>query len=173
MKRTDHEVRILINVKAFDNVLSKIIKAEAGIRKVILVDRTGLTIAHVSKFSYFPIDVDGVGAIASAVFVASEEQGVNLDLGDLLIVSSEFGKGKIFAASCGKGILCVITDNEVNIGLIRLVLKREAGEIQKLLDEFLSEKIQFPTTAPEEAASVGDESMEDNLEEALKELEKF
>ena len=59
----------MINVKAFDNVLSKIIKAEAGIRKVILVDRTGLTIAHVSKFSYFPIDVDGVGAIASAVFV--------------------------------------------------------------------------------------------------------
>ncbi|NHJ40494.1 MAG: hypothetical protein FK731_10720 [Asgard group archaeon] len=173
MKRADHEVRILINVKAFDNVLSKIIKAEAGIRKVILVDRTGLTIAHVSKFSYFPIDVDGVGAIASAVFVASEEQGVNLDLGDLLIVSSEFGKGKIFAASCGKGILCVITDNEVNIGLIRLVLKREAEEIQKLLNEFLSEKIQFPTTAPEQAASAADESMEDNLEEALKELEKF
>jgi hypothetical protein len=165
----------LINVKAFDNVLSKIIKAEAGIRKVILVDRTGLTIAHVSKFSYFPIDVDGVGAIASAVFVASEEQGINLDLGDLDIVSSEFGKGKIFAASCGKGILCVITDNDVNIGLVRLVLKREAGEIEKLLNEFLAEKISFASSAPEEAASAAgaDEEMDDNLEEALKELEKF
>ncbi|MHA1188405.1 MAG: roadblock/LC7 domain-containing protein [Candidatus Heimdallarchaeota archaeon] len=162
----------MINVKAFDNVLSKIIKAEAGIRKVILVDRTGLTIAHVSKFSYFPIDVDGVGA---AVFVASEEQGVNLDLGDLDIVSSEFSKGKIFAASCGKGILCVITDNDVNIGLVRLVLKREASEIEKLLNEFLSEKITFPTSAAVDAASASsaDDSMEDNLEEALKELEKF
>jgi hypothetical protein len=167
----------MINVKAFDNVLSKIIKTEAGIRKVILVDRTGLTIAHVSKFSYFPVDVDGVGAIASAVFVASEEQGVNLDLGDLDIVSSEFGKGKIFAASCGKGILCVITDNDVNIGLVRLVIKREAEEIQQLLNEFLSEKISFATPEPEEAASVSagsdEESTEDSLEEALKELEKF
>lgn len=162
----------MINVKAFDNVLSKIIKAEAGIRKVILVDRTGLTIAHVSKFSYFPIDVDGVGAIASAVFVASEEQGLNLDLGDLDIVSSEFGKGKIFAASCGKGILCVITDNDVNIGLVRLVLKREASEIEKLLNEFLSEKITFASSAAAEASKV-DEAMDDNLEEALKELEKF
>jgi len=161
----------MINVKAFDNVLSKIIKAEAGIRKVILVDRTGLTIAHVSKFSYFPIDVDGVGAIASAVFVASEEQGVNLDLGDLDIVSSEFSKGKIFAASCGKGILCVITDNDVNIGLVRLVLKREAAEIQRLLDEFLAEKIAFPEATLAETGATSDST--ENLEEALKELEKF
>ncbi|MBD3193120.1 MAG: hypothetical protein GF308_20975 [Candidatus Heimdallarchaeota archaeon] len=164
----------MINIKAFDKVLSKIIKAEAGIRKVILVDRTGLTIAHVSKFSHFPIDVDGVGAIASAVFVASEEQGVNLDLGDLDIVSSEFGKGKIFAASCGKGILCVITDNDVNIGLVRLVIKREAEEIQRLLDEFLSEKIAFPGAATkEEPAPASSDSSDENLEEALKELEKF
>ena len=163
----------MINVKAFDNVLSKIIKAEAGIRKVILVDRTGLTIAHVSKFSYFPIDVDGVGAIASAVFVASEEQGLNLDLGDLDIVSSEFGKGKIFAASCGKGILCVITDNDVNIGLVSLVLKREASEIERLLNEFLSEKIAFPVASSEEAGASSTEATDDSLEEALKELEKF
>ena len=61
-----------IDTKSFDNILSKIIKSESGIKKVILVDRTGLTIASVSKFSYFPADVDGIGAIASAVFCASE-----------------------------------------------------------------------------------------------------
>ena len=122
---------------------------------------------------YFPIDVDGVGAIASAVFVASEEQGINLDLGELDIVSSEFNKGKIFAASCGKGILCVITDNEVNIGLVRLVLKKEAAEIERLLNKFLAEKIAFTPAALEEAGiSASDTDTEDNLEEALKELEK-
>ena len=97
-----------LSTKSFNKILSKIIKSESGIKKVLLVDRTGLTIAHVSKFSYYPVDVDGIGAIASAVFCASEEQGRNLELGELSIVTSEFNSGKIFAASCGKGVLCLM-----------------------------------------------------------------
>jgi predicted regulator of Ras-like GTPase activity (Roadblock/LC7/MglB family) len=132
--------KISIDTKSFDNILSKIIKSESGIKKVILVDRTGLTIASVSKFSYFPADVDGIGAIASAVFCASEEQGKNLELGDLDIVTSEFSGGKIFAAACGfKGVLCLISDPDINIGLIRLILKRSGDELKEILDEFLSE----------------------------------
>lgn len=46
-----------MDIKAFDKILSDVIKAESGIKKVILVDRTGLTIAHVSKFSYYPVDI--------------------------------------------------------------------------------------------------------------------
>ncbi|MHA2038144.1 MAG: roadblock/LC7 domain-containing protein [Promethearchaeota archaeon] len=131
---------ISIDTKSFDNILSKIIKSESGIKKVILVDRTGLTIASVSKFSYFPADVDGIGAIASAVFCASEEQGKNLELGNLEIVTSEFGGGKIFASSCGpKGVLTLISDPDINIGLIRLILKRSGDELKEILDEFLAE----------------------------------
>jgi len=125
-----------IDTKSFDNILSKIIKSESGIKKVILVDRTG----SVSKFSYFPADVDGIGAIASAVFCASEEQGKNLELGDLEIVTSEFTGGKIFASSCGpKGVLTLISDPDINIGLIRLILKRSGDELKEILDEFLSD----------------------------------
>lgn len=131
---------ISIDTKSFDNILSKIIKSESGIKKVILVDRTGLTIASVSKFSYFPADVDGIGAIASAVFCASEEQGKNLELGNLEIVTSEFIGGKIFASSCGpKGVLTLISDPDINIGLIRLILKRSGDELKEILDEFLAE----------------------------------
>ncbi|MHA1238353.1 MAG: roadblock/LC7 domain-containing protein [Candidatus Odinarchaeia archaeon] len=154
----------MIDVKAFDKILSKIIKSESGIKKVILVDRTGLTIAHVSKFSYYPVDVDGIGAIASAVFCASEEQGKNLDIGDLDIVTSEFSDGKIFAASVGKGVLCVITDKDVNIGMVRLVIKKTSDELKKVLDEFLSEKPVAP--------SVRSEDEEEELKTALGELEK-
>ena len=128
-----------VSTKSFNKILSKIIKSESGIKKVILVDRTGLTIAHVSKFSYIPMDVDGIGAIASAVFCASEEQGRNLELGELEIVTSEFDGGKIFAASTCKGVLCLISDVDVNLGLIRLVLKRSGEELKEVLDEFLSE----------------------------------
>ncbi len=112
-------------MRSFDNILSKIIKSESGIKKVILADRTGLTIASVSKFSYFPSDFDCIGAIASAVFLACGEQGKNLDLGDLEIVTSEFSGGKIFTSSFGPmGIFALISDSDINIGLIRLILKR-------------------------------------------------
>jgi predicted regulator of Ras-like GTPase activity (Roadblock/LC7/MglB family) len=153
----------MTDVKAFDRVLGNVMKSEPGIKKVILVDKTGLTIAHVSKFTYQPVDVDGIGAIASAVFCASEEQGKSLEIGDLKIVTSEFDNGKIFAASCGKGVICVITDGEINIGMIRLVLKKSADELQKILDEFLESRAQVPAARKSE---------EEELKAALSELEK-
>lgn len=153
----------MTDVKAFDRVLSNVMKSEPGIKKVILVDKTGLTIAHVSKFTYQPVDVDGIGAIASAVFCASEEQGKSLEIGELKIVTSEFDNGKIFAASCGKGVLCVITDGEINIGMIRLVLRKSSDELQKVLDEFLESWTQVPAARKSE---------EEELKAALSELEK-
>lgn len=156
----------MIDLKSFDEILSQIIKSETGIKKVILVDRTGLTIAHVSKFSYYPVDIDGIGAIASAVFSASEEQGKNLEIGDLDLLSSEFSDGKIFAASCGKGVLSVITDKDVNIGMIRLVMKKTSEKLKEVLEEFLSER---PTS---KVSSADKETSSEDLKAALGELEK-
>jgi len=63
-----------------------------------------------------------------------------LELGDLEIVTSEFSGGKIFASSCGpKGVLTLISDPDINIGLIRLILKRSGDELKEILDEFLSD----------------------------------
>ncbi len=157
---------IKIDVKAFDKILSRIIKSEPGIKKVILADRTGLTIAHVSKFSYYPVDVDGIGAIASAVFCASEEQGKSLDIGALNIVTSEFDDGKIFASSCGQGVLCIITDKDVNIGMIRLVMKSASSELEGVLAEFLGEA---PMLTDEDDV-LGED---DELKSALGELDKI
>ena len=98
-----------------------------------------MTIASVSKFSYFPADVYEIGAIASAVICASEEQGKNLELGDLEIFTSEFSGGKIFASSCGpKGILTLISDPDINIGLIRLILKKSGEELGEIMEKFLT-----------------------------------
>ena len=124
----------------FEQILSDIIKGESGIKKVILVDRSGLTISHVSRDSETPTDVESIGAIASAVFGASEEQGKSLKIGKLGIVTSEFEKGKIFAASCGQGILTVVTDNNVNIGMVRYLMQKTSEKLKKILDEFLSTK---------------------------------
>ena len=149
--------------KAFDKILTEIIRQDKGIKKVILVDKTGLTIANVSKLSYYPVDVDSIGAIASAVFCASEEQGKNLQIGELEIVTSEFSEGKIFASACGKGVLCVVSEAEVNIGLIRLVMKKQGVQLAAELEKFL---------AVEPMSPVKDELDEEDLKSALAELER-
>jgi predicted regulator of Ras-like GTPase activity (Roadblock/LC7/MglB family) len=150
--------------KAFDKILTDIIRQDKGIKKVILVDKTGLTIANVSKLSYYPVDVDSIGAIASAVFAASEEQGKNLQIGELEIVTSEFSEGKIFASACGKGVLCVVSEPEVNIGLVRLVMKKQGVQLAEELDKFL---------AVEPLAPGKDRELdEEDLKSALAELER-
>ncbi|MBE0525585.1 hypothetical protein E4H12_13425 [Candidatus Thorarchaeota archaeon] len=149
--------------KAFDKILTEIIRQDKGIKKVILVDKTGLTIANVSKLSYYPVDVDSIGAIASAVFCASEEQGKNLQIGELEIVTSEFSEGKIFASACGKGVLCVVSEAEVNIGLIRLVMKKQGVQLANELDKFL---------AVEPLSPKDSELDEEDLKSALAELER-
>jgi predicted regulator of Ras-like GTPase activity (Roadblock/LC7/MglB family) len=149
--------------KAFDRILTEIIRQDKGVKKVILVDKTGLTIANVSKLSYYPVDVDSIGAIASAVFCASEEQGKNLQIGELEIVTSEFSEGKIFASACGKGVLCVVSEAEVNIGLIRLVMKKQGVQLADELDKFL---------AVEPLSPKDSELDEEDLKSALAELER-
>jgi predicted regulator of Ras-like GTPase activity (Roadblock/LC7/MglB family) len=150
--------------KAFDKILTDIIRQDKGIKKVILVDKTGLTIANVSKLSYYPVDVDSIGAIASAVFAASEEQGKNLQIGELEIVTSEFSEGKIFASACGKGVLCVVSEPEVNIGLVRLVMKKQGVQLAEELDKFLAVE---PMTPGKDR-----ELDEEDLKSALAELER-
>jgi predicted regulator of Ras-like GTPase activity (Roadblock/LC7/MglB family) len=150
--------------KVFDKILTDIIRQDKGIKKVILVDKTGLTIANVSKLSYFPVDTDSIGAIASAVFCASEEQGKNLQIGELEIVTSEFSEGKIFASACGKGVLCVVSEAEVNIGLIRLIMKKQGVQLSDELDKFLAVEPMAPTKSKE--------LDEEDLKSALAELEK-
>ena len=149
--------------KVFDKILTEIIRNDKGIKKVILTDKTGLTIANVSKLSYYPVDVDSIGAIASAVFCASEEQGKNLGIGDLQIVTSEFSEGKIFASACGKGVLSVVSEAEVNIGLVRLVMKKQGVRLSNELDKFL---------AIEPTSPVSEELDEEDLKSALAELER-
>ena len=149
--------------KVFDKILTDIIRQDKGIKRVILVDKTGLTIANVAKLSYFPVDTDSIGAIASAVFCASEEQGKNLQIGELEIVTSEFSEGKIFASACGKGVLCVVSEAEVNIGMIRLVMKKQGVQLADELDKFL---------AVEPTSPAKDELDEEDLKSALAELEK-
>jgi predicted regulator of Ras-like GTPase activity (Roadblock/LC7/MglB family) len=145
---------------ALNQVLSGLIKADHAIRTVILTDRTGLTLGHVTKFDARPVDVDGLGAIGNAVFCASETQGKQGEFkGKLNLVVSEFDTGVIFTAGINQeAVLCVIAEPSVNIGLVRFTIKQNLKHLVEALREFHAEE-ETPIRA------------EDKLVKFLRELE--
>jgi predicted regulator of Ras-like GTPase activity (Roadblock/LC7/MglB family) len=162
------------DTKEFDKTLTKVMKAEERIKRVMLVDKSGLTISQVSGFAHASIDVDSIGVIAGAVFYASEEQGKSLHIGDLGIVTSEFVEGKIFASACGQAVLCVITSATVNIGIVRLVMKKACKELGEGIDQYVSSSKVSSDELSGEVGVISKPHLQQNeLEAALKELERL
>ncbi len=123
-----------------EKILNIIINCAAGIKYALIIDDTGITILSQSKFvSSNDISVDKIGAIAGAVFTAGEEQGQILGYGRIALQITEYGKGLIFSVKAGKGVLCIATDINVQIGFIRSTLKKFAPKISKVLDRYLKQ----------------------------------
>ncbi len=120
-------------------ILRAIINSTAGLKYALIIDDTGITIMNQAKFvsSDNEISVEKIGAIAGAVFTAGEEQGQILGYGGISIQITEYGSGLIFSAKAGKGVLCIATDLNVQIGFIRAVLKNWAPKVSKILDRYL------------------------------------
>lgn len=121
-------------------ILTAIINSTAGLKYAIIIDDTGITILSQSKFTFSKdedFSVEKIGAIGGAVFTAGEEQGLILGYGDIALQITEYQKGMIFSVKAGKGILCLATDSNVQIGLISNVLKKWAPKIGKILNRYL------------------------------------
>ncbi|MCG3220561.1 MAG: roadblock/LC7 domain-containing protein, partial [Candidatus Heimdallarchaeota archaeon] len=159
--------------------LHEIITSDANINHVILADKTGLTLAYSSRFAFDEFETEALGAIASAVYLASEQQGQNVGLAELDIIISEFQEGLILVASCGSTVLCLITDTGVALGMVRRTMKIAAEKVRNILDveakpvpppEVQPIPAQQPVVVEEK--KVQDEFISD-LELALRELEQF
>ncbi|MHA1303284.1 MAG: roadblock/LC7 domain-containing protein [Candidatus Heimdallarchaeaceae archaeon] len=171
---------MIIGADKINSILHEIITSDSLINHVILADKTGLTLAYSSRFSFDEFETEALGAIASAVYLASEQQGRNVGLEDLDIIISEFEDGFILVASCGSSVLCLITDSGIQLGLVRRTMKIQSEYIRAILD--VEEKpveikpeptvVQPKPEVIEEVESVQDEYLSD-LELALKELEEF
>ena len=121
-----------------DKVLAichNILVTNPGVSRVILADKTGLTLANLSRFDFEFKDVEALGAISSAVYLASEQQGSNVGLVEMTMLVAEFKGGKIMVASCGSAVLCVITDNDVTLGMARIAINQAAKKIETILNE--------------------------------------
>ena len=127
--------------EALDEVLQNIVKSTAGIRHVILMDRTGLTIGNVQKYSFDKtVSIERLGAIAGAVFQAIEEQGACIDYGSINSQITEYDKGFVFSVSAGdNAVLCIVTDPNVNLGMIRNVMKKYQKPLAGLVKKYLAQ----------------------------------
>ncbi len=112
-----------------DRVLIEINKTE-GINGSMVVSKDGLVIA-----SQLPGNMDSelIGAMASAAYGAAERTTSEVGIGNLTQAMIEGDYGKIVMVDAGEGILIALTEPRVNLGLIRIVLKRAAEKIKTMI----------------------------------------
>ena len=164
------------------NICHNIMVQTPGVSRVILADKTGLTLVHISRFDFDLRDVESMGAISSAVYLASEQQGYNVGLEVMNNLVAEFREGKILVASCGNAVLCLISDNDVALGMARMTINTASTQIEEILDVLISEDMEdempilqdviVPMKPVAEELPQEDEFLAD-LQSALRELENF
>ena len=126
-------------------ILKEIINSTPGLKYAIIIDDTGITIMSESKFilkspTEEEISVEKIGAIGGAVFTAGEEQGYILGLVPNYLQITEYFKGMIFSLKVGKGILCIATDKNIQIGLVRAIMNKYSQKIATVLNSYLQEE---------------------------------
>ncbi len=101
-----------------------------GVNGSLVVGKDGLIIE-----TEVPSDVDAelIAAMSSAVFGTSERSVNEMKHEPLQQVMIEGKRGKTLLIDASEGILVLIADTDVNLGLIRIEMKRSAERIQDLL----------------------------------------
>lgn len=120
-------------------ILHELATSVPGIKHAMLMDRTGLLVSSHSKYVFKEVDVDAAGAIVGAVFQAGEEEANTLGFSGLEIQINEFKDGFRFAVACEDiGVLSVISDKDVQVGLVRAAMKKYAPFLGKLMRKIFS-----------------------------------
>jgi predicted regulator of Ras-like GTPase activity (Roadblock/LC7/MglB family) len=101
-----------------------------GVNGSLVVGKDGLVIEN-----DVPTDVDSelVAAMSSAVFGTAERSSEEMKHDPLQQVMIEGSKGKTLMIDAGEGILVVIADISINLGLIRIEMRRSAERVIELL----------------------------------------
>ncbi len=101
-----------------------------GVSGSLVVGKDGLIIE-----SEVPSDIDSelVAAMSSAVFGTAERSAEEMKHEPLEQVMIEGSRGKTLMIDAGEGILVVITDIEINLGLIRIEMRRSSERVKDLL----------------------------------------
>jgi predicted regulator of Ras-like GTPase activity (Roadblock/LC7/MglB family) len=100
----------------------------SGVQGCVFVDRDGMVI--LSDLEANASD-ERVGAMAAAIVATVEDSLGKINRGPLVHLQMDADEGKILVEDAGKGLLVVLTEKDVNIGLIRLEMKAAAGKLKQ------------------------------------------
>ena len=108
------------------NILGDLNKT-SGVKGSMLVGNDGIIIAADLDSR---LEDETVGAMAASIMSNITKALERLKQQDLERVTIEANAGKIFLNDAGVGILAVITEPQVNVGLIRLEIKNAVSQIK-------------------------------------------
>ena len=108
------------------NILGDLNKT-SGVKGSMLVGNDGIIIAADLDSR---LEDETVGAMAASIMSNITKALERLKQQDLERVTIEADAGKIFLNDAGVGILAVITEPQVNVGLIRLEIKNAVNQIK-------------------------------------------
>ncbi len=112
-----------------ERVLADINKVP-GVMGSLVTGRDGLLISSsVPK----EIDPEAIGAFSTAVYSTAETSVKEMDQGELSQVILEGEDGKTLMISAGDGILVVLTESKVNLGYLRMEMKKSVDRIRAAL----------------------------------------
>ena len=140
-------------------ILIKLLKSTPGLQQVMVTDSTGLTIASVAKTSD-NLELEGIGALTTALFLGMNYQGEELRLGELGFVFSEFSGGKL--------ILQSVTRDYVLVGILsqKASIQKIKNNVQRYMTPIVDQISLLKTSQDVE------QKIEKNLfEDALLELD--
>ena len=107
------------------NVLGELNKT-SGIKGSMLVGSDGIIIAADLDSQ---LEDETVGAMSASIVASVSKAMERLKGESPSQITVEAEQGKVFMADAGVGILTVIADKEVNIGLVRLEMKNAISKI--------------------------------------------
>lgn len=108
------------------NVLGDLNKT-SGVRGSMLVGNDGIIIAADLDTR---LEDETVGAMAASIMSNVNKALERLKQQNLERVTIEADAGKIFLSDAGVGILAVITEPQINVGLVRLEIKNAVSQIK-------------------------------------------
>jgi hypothetical protein len=101
-----------------------------GVHSACLVGRDGFLLDSIARKG---IDAEMIGAIASSGFGSAESMGGQLGQGDLTMTMIEYNNGPVMFAPVGtEAFLVIVADKETNLGWIRIAIKKNSKEIQRV-----------------------------------------
>ncbi|MFB6203814.1 MAG: roadblock/LC7 domain-containing protein [Candidatus Nanohaloarchaea archaeon] len=102
-----------------------------GIKGAAVVRRDGLLIA--SNLGQ-DIDDDQVGAMTASTVGSGETASEALKMGEVNQVTIESENGKLVSTGAGEeGILTILTDSDVNMGLVKVEMEKATKKIKRVL----------------------------------------